>query len=108
MLRSSAFAVLTIPGQPAEPVSRVLPQESSHARAQEDSLSIHANRKVKQAEKVVVARCEATVARFLDFCEASPGRPARWESREHPWSFRVTLLHRLVGQSRPRSTARRN
>ena len=47
---------------------------------------------IKHAEKLVAGRCESSVARFLDFCEASPGRPVLWESHQHPWSFRVTFI----------------
>lgn len=54
----------------------------------------HTEQEIERAEKLVAQRCETAVARFLDICEASPGRPVLWQSDEDPWSFRVTLIDR--------------
>ena len=55
-------------------------------------MSVYKNQKIRRAEKLVAPRCEAAVARYLDFCQAHPGRPVTWQSAEHPWSFRVTFV----------------
>ena len=51
----------------------------------------HTEQEIERAEELVGQRCETAVARFLDICEGSPGRPVLWQSHEDPWSFRVTF-----------------